>query len=132
MTTTTTTAASIQFAALPALGTEFEGGIFAGITTQKDGTHAAVILLPDRAEELTWKKAMAWAEKLNATLPTRPVAALLFANVQPALSPEWHWTADEYNASYAGLCTFHYGYQNYLHKVSELAAVAVRCIPLTA
>ena len=123
---------SFNFSTLPALGTEFEGGIFAGITTQKDGTHAAVILLPDRAEDLTWKAAIAWAEKLNATLPTRPVAALLFANVQSALSPEWHWTADEYNASYAWHCTFSYGYQFGYHKLDELAAVAVRLIPLTA
>ena len=123
---------SINFSTLPALGTEFEGGIFAGITTQKDGTHAAVILLPDRAEDLTWDAAIAWAEKLNATLPARPVAALLFANVQPALSPEWHWTADEYNASCAWGCGFSYGYQSYGHERYDGAAVAVRLIPLTA
>lgn len=123
---------TVAFSALPALGTEFEGGIFAGITTQKDGTHAAVILLHDKAEDLTWKKAMNWAEKLNAELPTRPVAALLFANVKPALSPEWHWTADEYIASVAWGCHFLGGTQTYYGKANELSAVAVRMIPLTA
>ena len=115
---------------LPTLGTEFEGGIFAGITTQKDGTHAAVILLPDRTKELTWKKAISWAEKINATLPTRSVAALLFVNVKPALASDWHWTADEYSDSYAWDCSFNYGYQLTNRKLNELAAVAVRLIPL--
>lgn len=114
------------------IGAPFEGGIFAGVTTQKDGTHAAVILLPDHAEDLTWDAAIAWAEKLNAKLPTRPVAALLFANVQPALSPEWHWTADEYNASGAWSCDFYDGHQHFTRKSYDVAAVAVRLIPLTA
>ena len=104
---------SIQFADLPALGAEFEGGKFAGITTQKNGTLVAVILLPNKAQELTWKKAMNWAEKLNAELPSRPVAALLFANVKSELNPKWHWTNEAYDASYAWLCTFYNGDQDY-------------------
>ena len=124
--------ASILLSTLPALGTDFEGGIFAGITTRADGTHCAVVLLPGKGENLTWTKANAWAKKQVGELPTRPVAALLFANVKPALSPEWHWTADEYSASFAWDCGFTYGYQATSHKDDELAAVAVRLIPLSS
>ena len=124
--------ASISLAALPALGTDFEGGTFAGITTRADGTHCAVVLLPGTAEDLTWEAAKAWAAEQGGELPTRPVAALLFANVQPALSPEWHWTADEYNASYAWICYFGYGSIDTSHKRSEGTVVAVRLIPITA
>ena len=127
--------ASILLSTLPALGTDFEGGIFAGITTRSNGTHCAVVLLPGKGEDLTWTKAKAWAKKQGGELPTRPVAALLFSNVQPALSPEWHWTADEYSASYASCawnCDFGTGTQGYYHKSNELAAVAVRLIPLSS
>ena len=123
---------SISLSTLPALGTALHGGIFAGLTTRKDGSHCAVVLLPAKGEDLIWKAAISWATEQGGELPTRPVAALLFANVQPALSPEWHWTADEYNASSAWLCDFHNGTQNFYHKDYELAAVAVRLIPLSS
>jgi hypothetical protein len=123
---------SVQLTDLPALGTEFEGGTFTGITTRLDGTHCAVILLPAKGEDLTWTAAKAWAQEQGGELPSRPVAALLFANVQPALSPEWHWTADEYNASFAWGCIFDGGGQSRSRKSAEGAVVAVRLIPLTA
>jgi len=123
---------TVEFAALPAIGATFEGGIFAGITTRKDGANCAVVLLPDQAEKLTWKKAMNWAKKQEAELPTRPVAALLFANVKDKLKPTWHWTSEEDDASYAWICYFRYGYQDYDRKSYEGSAVAVRLIHLTA
>ena len=127
--TTETNIASVKFSNLPALGADFEGGTFAGVTT-KEGIHCAVVLLPGKAEDLTWQDAITWAKEQGGELPTRPVAALLFANVQPALSPEWHWTADEYNASCAWVCHFSHGNQYNLRKSAEGAAVAVRLIPL--
>ena len=130
--TTKTLIASVVLSALPALGADFEGGTFAGITTRPDGTHCAVVLLPGKADDLNWKDAKAWAAEQGGELPTRPVAALLFANVKSKLESEWHWTADEYNASYAWFCDFVNGYQGTSHKDDELAAVAVRLIPLTA
>lgn len=123
---------TIAFAALPPVGTALEGGTFAGITTQPDGSHHAVILLPDHGEKLTWKKAMNWAKKLGAELPTRPVASMLFANVKAQLKPAWHWTSEEDDASYAWLCNFGYGFVDSNHKSFEGSAVAVRLIPITA
>lgn len=124
--------ATIQIAALPALGQPLAGGTFAGLVTQSDGTHAAIVLLPEKGKDLSWQKAKAWAEELGAQLPTRPMAALLFANVKSQLTPEWHWTSDEYNASFAWICTFYDGYQFLYHESYEGYAVAVRLIPLTA
>jgi len=40
------TLTTIALAALPPLGADLGGGKFAGLTTRKDGTHAAVVLLP--------------------------------------------------------------------------------------
>ena len=125
-------ASTISLASLPAIGTDLDGGTFAGLTTKPDGAHCAVVLLPGNGTDLTWAKAKAWAKKQGGELPSRPVAALLFANVKASLKPEWHWTSDEYAASYAWSCYFDYGYQNNLHKSFEGSAVAVRLIPLSA
>lgn len=122
----------LTIATLPALGEPLENGTFAGITTKPDGTHHAVVLLPDQGTDLTWKKALNWAKKLDAELPTRPVAALLFANVKAKLQPRWHWTSEAYDASYAWHCYFNHGDQGITHKSSEGSAVAVRLIPITA
>ena len=123
---------SISISTLPALGAALHGGIFAGLTTRKDGSHCAVVLLPDQVASITWKKAVNWAQKLEAELPSRPVAALLFANVKDRLRPAWHWTSESYHASYAWVCTFDGGIQIVnLHKSYEGSAVAVRLIPLT-
>jgi hypothetical protein len=125
-------ASTISLASLPAIGADLEGGAFAGLTTKPDGTHCAVVLLPGAGTELTWTKAKAWAKKQGGELPSRPVAALLFANVKASLQPRWHWTSQEFDASYAWLCHFGYGLQNDSHKSYEGSAVAVRQIPLTA
>jgi len=123
---------SISLPTLPALGAALQGGIFAGLTTDKDGSHCAVVLLPDQGTDLTWKRACNWAQKLEAELPSRPVAALLFANVKDQLRPAWHWTSESDDASYAWYCGFDYGGQLSLRKSYEGSAVAVRLIPLTA
>ena len=128
----TAAATSMSLASLPAIGADLEGGTFAGLTTKPDGTHCAVVLLPEAGNDLTWTKAKAWAKKQGGELPSRPVAALLFANVKASLQPRWHWTSDEYDASYAWYCHFGDGYQHLTRKSYEGSAVAVRQIPLTA
>ena len=117
---------STILAALPAIGAALAGGTFAGLTTLPNGTHHAVVLLPGKGDDLTWQQAGEWAKEQGGVLPTRPVAALLFANVKDQLQPEWHWTADEEGASYAWYCTFLDGTQDGGHKSYEGSAVAVR------
>ena len=126
------TATTITIAALPAIGAALAGGTFAGLTTLPNGTHHAVVLLPGKGDDLTYQQAGEWAKEQGGVLPTRPVAALLFANVQAQLQPEWHWTADEHSASYAWYCTFDEGSQGLTLKSYEGSAVAVRLIPLSA
>lgn len=116
---------------LPELCAPLDAGIFAGVFTQKDGTNVAVVLLPERGTKLNWGQAMEWAQKQGGVLPTRPIAALLFANTKASLPNGWHWTSEE-DASYAWFCGFSHGTQSGYHKSYEGAAVAVRLIPLTA
>lgn len=123
---------TIRFADLPALGQPLEGGTFVGVTTHADGTHCAEVLLPDQGSDLNHQQAVAWAKGLGAALPTRPIAALLFANVKAQLRPRWHWLQETEGASYAWLCYFDYGLQNGYRKSFEGSAVAVRSIPVSA
>jgi hypothetical protein len=122
----------IQMSELPAIGAALGGGIFAGLSTKKDGTHCAVVLLPGNGSGLDWPAAKKWAEEAGGELPSRPVAAMLFANVRDDLRQLWHWTAEEreHDAYYAWLCYFDYGDQNYHHKSYAGAAVAVRLIQI--
>ena len=115
---------------LPQLGQPIDAGIFAGVITRPDGTHCAVIRLPENGTKLTWKKAMTWAKEQGGELPSRPVEALLFANVKAALPSGWHWTSEEAAACRAWLCGFPDGDIYFLHKGYEGSAVAVRLIPL--
>ena len=128
----TNPASTISLANLPAIGGDLEGGTFAGLTTTPNGAHVAVVLLPGAGTDLTWTKAKAWAKKQGGELPSRPVAALLFANVKSALQPRWHWTSEEEDASSAWICGFNDGFQDDNRKSYEGGAVAVRQIPLTA
>ena len=120
-------------ALLPAVGAAYEGGLFAGLTTDKEGRHFAVALLPDKPEKLLpWKKAMEWAASVNGMLPTRPVAALLFANAKDQFEPDWHWTSEAFDGSCAWFQYFFSGGQYNYHKSYEGSARAVRLIQLTA
>ncbi len=120
--------------ALPALGAPLDGGIFAGLVTQPDGTHAAVALLPVRATRLNWQAATDWASGLNAQLPTRQMMAAIRANTQDRPQSGWHWTSEshEEDASFAWGCYFHDGSQYNGPKSYEGSAVAVRLIHITA
>lgn len=120
----------MRYKDLPKLGEQLDGGIFAGLTTNKDGAHCAVVLLPGKGRDLTWDEAKAWATAQGGDLPSRSVAALLFANVNDLLNPDWHWTSDEDDALYTWRFDFAWGYQNDRLKSHEGSAVAVRLIAL--
>jgi len=134
--------AAILLSALPPMGQPLDEGTFHGVITTKDGTHMAVVLLDAKPKgRMTWKEAQAWAESVGGALPSRPVAALLYANAKGLFDPTWYWTSDsleadtgdEDDASYAWYCTFYDGFQgSFLHEGAEGAAVAVRLIPLAS
>jgi hypothetical protein len=124
---------SLKFTDLPALLQPLEGGVFAGLTTAPDGTHHAVVLLADKPDAAwPWKQGMAWAAALGATLPTRPVAALLFANAKDQFEEALHWTSEAFDGSYAWDQCFDDGGQYYDRKSCEGRCRAVRLIQITA
>lgn len=126
---THTIPASISFSALPALRAPLADGVFAGISTQKDGTHVAVVRLPGRGEDLDHASATAYALKLGGKLPSKVEAALLTSNLE--IEEDWYWTDEDYNASFA----WHFdsdGNTGINRKSAEGGALAGRLIPITA
>lgn len=133
MSESATAVAVLTIASLPAVGQPLEGGIFAGVITTKEGAHCAVVLLADKPDARPpWKKAMTWAAQVGGRLPSRPVAAMLYANCKAQFEAAWHWTSDEFDGSYAWRCGFSHGGQYYHHKSFEGCARAVRLIHLSA
>jgi hypothetical protein len=120
----------ISLNSLPPLGEPLEGGTFAGITTQPDGTHVAIVLLPGRGEDLNHPAAVAWARERGGQLPTRLIAALLFANAKHMLSPWRYWCLETEDASFAWGCYFDECTQVRYHTICKGSAVAVRLIPV--
>lgn len=120
-----------QIPKLPTIGTLIAGGLYAGITTGTDGSAYALILLADKpSRRLDWPAAMAWAESLQATLPSRPEGALLFANLRDQFDPTWHWLGEQYSAGLAWGQSFDLGDQYDYDESFEARARAVRRFPL--
>jgi hypothetical protein len=131
--TTATETKSITFAVVAALaiGAPLEGGTFQGILTLPSGSHVAVVLLADKpSKELGWADAKAWAESINGELPSRPAAAMLFANAKGQFEQDWHWTSEAHSGSLAWMQTFFNGDQYWSGVSNECCARAVRMIPL--
>jgi hypothetical protein len=129
---TATAVESLPVQELPPLGSLLRDGKFVGLTTKPDGTHCAVVLLDATpgAAHLKWKAAMQWAHAVGAELPTRPVSAMLFANARGSFEPEWYWTSEELDGSYAWHQYFLLGLQSGSRKSYAGRARAVRLIPL--
>ncbi len=120
---------TIAFKDLPKLNEDLADGTFAGITTNPDGTHYAVVKINAPIQKLNWKAAMAAAEDAGAQLPNKAEAALVTTNCK--LDPDWYWTREAYSAS--GAWYFHSNGSTYVTRKSAAGgALAVRLIQITA
>lgn len=116
---------------LPALRQPFQGGIFAGVTTQADGKHCAIVLLKDKPQRyLTWKQAKAWARNLGAQLPSCAVAAHLFYLHPDLFGRIWYWTSESRDSMYSWMFSFEDGTRNASGIMNDVGAFAVKLIPL--
>ena len=122
---------SVTLASLPALKHPLDGGTFVGVIMLPDEKIYAIVLLAEKPpKRLTWKKAMQWAASVGGRLPSRAIAAVMFALAKDLLPPDWCWTDEQEGQNYAWYCYFFNGLQNYCHQHDVGCAVAVRMIPL--
>lgn len=104
-----------------------DGERYAGLALKHDGTPSHhLILLPGEGQDLQWSAAVEWAEKAGGALPTRQEQALLYANLKDQFKPEWYWSGEQHDGSFAWCQTFGYGDQDDDPKILELRARAVR------
>lgn len=119
--------------ALPAPAEARTGEHYAGIVLDESGKPAHHLFLLDVRPEkkLTWSSAKEWAESVEASLPTRFEAALLYANLRGQFDTSaWHWTDTQYSDDSAWAQYFSSGNQNFYAKTGKLLARAVRRLPL--
>ena len=123
--------ATIEKTSLPAIGEAYEGGIYAGLTLHNGAPHK-LVLLPGEAEDVDWKKALAWATKQGGELPSRIDQLVLLQNLKREFKDAWYWSGESYagDDAYAWGQGFSYGTQGNLHKDYETRARAVRRLPI--
>ena len=105
------------------------GEIYAGIVLGKNGEgDHHLFLLPAKTELLAWNKAVAWAESVGGSLPTRQEQAILYGNLKHEFEPHWHWSSEQHAllSDYAWMQDFFNGYQSRDHKSYQGRARAVR------
>ncbi len=110
----------------PRIGQPWQGGIYAGITIDQL-VPAHLVLLPGE-EKLVWKDALAWADREDASLPSRFDALTLFQNLKAEFKPEYYWTSEQRAAGsdYAWVQDFDWGGQDDDHKSIVYRARLVR------
>lgn len=125
---------SINFVDLPPLRSPLAKGLFVGITTRADGVHCAVVLISvaPKGKRYTYAEAKAYVESVGGQRPTKAVWSLLHVTCRDLIPADWYWADEPQGSSYAWTCTFGKGYILYGSRSSELGAVAVHLIPLTA
>ncbi len=117
----------------PRIGSDWMGGIYAGIIGGEQGEpDEHLILLLGHADKLPWNAAREWAAQQNGVLPTRREQSLLFANLKQHFERDWYWSPEEHatNDAYAWYQGFGSGGQDLTHKSAALRAVAVRRSPI--
>jgi|GEM_PF-1403772 len=116
-----------RFDDLPAIGAEYGGGMFAGITVHENAP-AALVLLPGSRENVIWSDAKQWAGEQGGELPSRFDQLALFKNLKREFAGEWYWSGEQSagTAYYAWAQGFHYGDQLYYRKDLKVRARAVR------
>lgn len=118
-------AEEVTQADLPPVGTQWQGGLYAGKSIHND-TAVALILLPGENAGAKWGDASKWAADQQGELPSRIDGLVLLANLKAEFKEEWYWTGAPDGADYAWYQSFNNGNQNYWNRNNKLRARAVR------
>jgi len=118
---------------LPAIGAQWTGGIFAGVTVHQNRP-MGLVLLPAKEMCGTWQSATEWAAREGGMLPSRLDALVLDEYLRGHFkTDDWYWTATVHpdDADRAFYQDFEDGTQSYGHKSIECLARAVRRVEIS-
>jgi len=126
----TEAAPAVSLYGLPAIGAQWQGGIYAGVSIENEQPVALVLLPGD--ESMKWKDAVAWAKKQGSTLPTRIDHLVLFKNLKKEFKEEYYWSGEQYAADpdYAWVQYFTNGGQDGYRMGDYNRARAVRRVQI--
>ena len=117
---------------LPAIGAQWNGGTYAGVTV-RNNRPMALIVLPGEESTIKWRAASGWAEKQGGELPSRVDGLVLYQNLREQFNKDgWYWTDTVHpgDADFAFLQDFAYGHQYNVHKGYAYRARAVRRVAI--
>jgi len=125
------TAKPATLTSLPAIGTTWNGGIYAGLSLENEKP-VALVLLPGDLDDGPWDDAVSWAKKQGGVLPSRIDQLVLLQNLKSEFKPDWYWSGapDAGDESYAWCQDFTSGTQSNDRKYTKLRARAVRRVAI--
>lgn len=118
---------------LPAIGSPWRDGEYAGLTIFENLPHH-LVLLPGEREPGSYEPASKWAEERRAMLPSRFDGLVLVTNLKDRFKSDgYYWLSDPV-AGYPDYAWYQYignGNQNWYHRRSNyFSAVAIRRYPI--
>lgn len=123
----------------PAIGTEWLGGVYAGVVRGIDGQPDCYLIAgPEYDGHLDWPSALAYAKTVKVhgfadfSLPRRSWQAVAFGNIPTLFKPESYWSCEQHalDGGYAWLQNFYNGSQNYWLKSLKLRVRVFRSAPI--
>jgi hypothetical protein len=109
-----------------------DGEKYVGAIGDELGNIHHVILLPGDNDDATWQAQMDWAKSIGGDLPTKVELAMLWNVCRDDFQDDWYWSSQAYERddSCAWYQYFLSGYQDFILKIVELRARAVRRLPI--
>lgn len=116
---------------LPAIGKEWLGGIYAGITVHGERPHV-LVLLPGDVSSVDWQRAQEWAKEQGGVAPSRMDMLMLWQNLRAEFKDAWYWTSEVYekDADFAWFQVFGLGDQYDGLKSGTFRCRAVRRVAI--
>jgi hypothetical protein len=115
----------------PAIGAEWQGGVYAGLTLHENAVHR-LVLLPGEVEAADHDTATSWARNQGGTLPTRIDQLMLWQNLRAQFQAAYYWSCEQSASVAESAWTqgFGFGDQGDWPKSGKTRARAVRRIPI--
>jgi hypothetical protein len=110
-----------------------EGELYAGLILGQQGApDHHLVMLPDRAADVSWPAAQEWAAARGGSLPTRRELSLLFANLRDEFDRAWYWSSEQHEtrAQLVWGQNFASGIQTVYGRPFRGNARAVRRVPI--